>query len=144
MSQPELFKISLTQEKYQNSRFSNVQIETEAQRLEDIMVNETLYREPKLTKQDLEIRMGLNSADISRIINEGFKKNFFDFVNSYRITEFIKLVESEKFQNYTLLAIAKEAGFNSKTTFNAAFKKQTGKTPKSYLDLKVHELSFQN
>ncbi|MEO9803625.1 MAG: helix-turn-helix domain-containing protein [Reichenbachiella sp.] len=134
MNQPELFKVSLSTEKYQNSRLSESKIKDEANRLNDIMLAEQLYKNPKLSRQDLEQETNMNAADLSRVINQGFGKNFFDFVNSYRIEEFTRLVHSGEYQNYTLLAIANEAGFNSKTTFNTAFKKLTGKTPKSFLE----------
>ena len=134
VTQPELFKVSMTTEKYQNSRLTKEHVEEQTSRLNKIMKEEDLYKNPKLSRQDLEEKLNMNSVDLSRIINEGFGKNFFDFVNSYRISEFEKLVHSGQFENYTLLAIAKEAGFNSKTTFNAAFKKQTGTTPKLFLE----------
>ncbi len=86
----------------------------------------------KLTLEDLAERMHVNLHTLSWLINEGHGKNFFDFVNEYRIEEFIRLSRQEKFRNYTFLALAMEAGFNSKTTFNRVFKKHTGKTPREY------------
>ena len=132
MNQPELFKISLEPEKYQGSKLSESKIKEEANRLDELMLTEKLFKNPKLSRQDLEQRFNMNAADLSRVINQGLGKNFFDFVNNYRIREFTRLVRSGEYQNYTLLAIANEAGFNSKTTFNSAFKKQTGKNPKNF------------
>jgi AraC-like DNA-binding protein len=69
---------------------------------------------------------------MARLLNEGVGMNFFEFVNYYRIKEFIELVESKKFKNFTFMAIASEAGFNSKSTFNKAFRDIMGKTPRQY------------
>ena len=68
----------------------------------------------------------------SQIINENLNKNFFDFVNDYRINEVKKCLSDSKFSHYTLLAIAYECGFNSKSSFNSLFKIKTGLTPSEY------------
>ena len=80
--------------------------------------------------------MGVNQTHVSRVINEGFEKNFFDYVNGYRVREFIDLASSEEYANYTLLGIAFEVGFRTKSTFNKSFKKETGRTPREYLKKK--------
>ena len=59
-------------------------------------------------------------------------QNFYDFINTHRIEEIKKRMNDSKFQNLTLLALAYDVGFNSKSVFNAAFKKHTGMTPKEY------------
>lgn len=90
------------------------------------------YLNPKLTLEELADRMHINLHTLSWLINEGYGKNFFDLINEKRIEEFIRLSTLDKYKNYTFLAIAMEAGFNSKTTFNRVFKKHTGKTPREY------------
>ncbi|MEJ7667038.1 MAG: helix-turn-helix domain-containing protein [Hymenobacter sp.] len=69
---------------------------------------------------------------LSKVINEGFGQNFFDFINSYRIAEFKQVMAAPQARQYTLLALALEVGFNSKTAFNRAFKKQTDQAPREY------------
>jgi AraC-like DNA-binding protein len=76
--------------------------------------------------------MNVNLHTLSAVINEGYNKNFFDFINDYRIEEFKRLAATEQYKHYTFLAIAMEVGFSSKTTFNRAFKKCTGQTPREY------------
>ncbi|MES2389424.1 MAG: AraC family transcriptional regulator [Bacteroidota bacterium] len=105
------------------------------QQLDALMQKAKPYLNPKLTLEDLAESMHINLHTLSWLINDGYGKNFFDFVNEYRIEEFIRLSRNEKFKNYTFLAVAFEAGFNSKTTFNRVFKKHTGKTPREYLGL---------
>ena len=63
----------------------------------------------------------------NNIINENLYKNFFDFINTYRIEEMKKQLQGES--KYTILGIAYESGFNSKSSFNRIFKKYTGQTP---------------
>jgi AraC-like DNA-binding protein len=92
------------------------------------------YTNPKLTLIELSSRLKLQPHVVSKIINNGFGKNFFDFVNTYRIEEFKRRVEDAHYKNYTLLGIAFDVGFNSKTAFNRSFKKITSQTPSSFFN----------
>jgi AraC-like DNA-binding protein len=103
--------------------------------LTQMMKKEKPFLNSKLTLQDLADRMHTNIHTLSRIINEGYQKNFFDFINEYRIEEFKKLVSADQYKNYTFLAVAMEVGFSSKTTFNRSFKKSTGKTPREFFHI---------
>ncbi|MEP2026774.1 MAG: helix-turn-helix domain-containing protein [Reichenbachiella sp.] len=90
------------------------------------------YLSPKLTLSELAELLKTSTHDLSYAINEGYGMNFFDFVNIYRIEEFKSKVSDPVYKNHTFLAIAFESGFSSKTTFNRAFKKTTGLTPREY------------
>ncbi|MBL7818417.1 MAG: helix-turn-helix transcriptional regulator [Saprospiraceae bacterium] len=87
------------------------------------------YLNPELTLSDLASNLKTNTSILSQVINSGFSKNFNDFVNQYRVEEFKQKAKSTDYQHLTLLAIAFECGFNSKATFNRAFKKMTGQNP---------------
>lgn len=100
--------------------------------VEDYMAKDKPYTNPKLSLSELAGKLKMSQHTLSRVINDGFEKNFFDFINSYRIDDFKKRVDNPKFKNYTLLSIAYEVGFNSKTAFNRSFKKITGQTPRDY------------
>jgi AraC-like DNA-binding protein len=93
-----------------------------------------LYLEPGLTLNDLSRKLGVNTTVLSFTINNGFGKNFNDFVNEFRIEDVKKMLLSGKAENENLLAIAFDCGFNSKATFNRAFKKFTGLSPKEFLE----------
>ncbi|MCU0469115.1 MAG: helix-turn-helix domain-containing protein [Arcicella sp.] len=108
----------------------NVQMLKE--KIDNFMKTQKPYINPKLTLNDMADSLQMNAYILSKIINEGFDKNFFDFINSYRIEEFKRLLELPKYQNYTLLSVAFEVGFNSKTAFNRSFKKLTNVTPSDY------------
>ena len=107
---------------------------TEVEKLAAYMDNMKPYINPKLTLVELATGLKQPPYILSRIINAGYDKNFFDFINGYRIDEFKRRIEDPKFRNYTLLSIAFDVGFNSKTAFNRSFKKITNETPSSYFN----------
>jgi AraC-like DNA-binding protein len=101
-------------------------------KLQNLMDAEKPYRNPQLTLNDLSKNLGVNSAVLSFVINNGFEKNFNDFVNEFRINEVKEKLQTGEAENLTLLAVALDCGFNSKATFNRAFKKFTGVSPKEF------------
>lgn len=102
--------------------------------LETYMDKHKPYENPKLTLNDLAAKLKIQPHVLSKVINDGFDKNFFDLVNSYRIEEFKKRIEDPRYKNYTLLSLAFEVGFNSKTAFNRSFKKITNQTPRDFFE----------
>lgn len=104
------------------------------QAIELMMNKQKLYQQSDLNLNKLAEALNLNPRLLSKIINEQYQQNFSDFVNQYRIEEVKHKLIAPEFSHYTILAIALEAGFNSKSTFNAAFKKNTGMTPSAYRD----------
>jgi AraC-like DNA-binding protein len=104
------------------------------QQLKRKMVEEALYKKSDLSITDLSSALGVHPNYLSQVINQEEKKNFYDFVNAYRIEEFKRLVANPRNRQYTLLSLAYDCGFSSKASFNRCFKKCTGKTPSQYLD----------
>lgn len=96
------------------------------------MVNEKLYRNPELTLTDLANHLGTNPSLLSKIINRSFGKNFNDYVNEYRVLEVKDQLANPNNAHLTIMGMAYDAGFNSKATFNRAFKKVTGDSPKTF------------
>ncbi len=133
MAEKESLALNLQPRKYENSPLSSKKQNDLSFRLREWMKTEKPYLEPKLSLQDLATQLNIAGKDLSRVINETQNMNFFDFVNSYRISEFKRLASQNRLENETILAIAFEAGFNSKSTFNHSFKKLTGLTPAQYL-----------
>lgn len=101
-------------------------------RLNELMETEKPYRHPDLSISDLADMLGARPHVLSRVINDHYHKNFRDFVNTYRVEEFIALANNRHYKHYTFLALAQEVGFNSKSTFNLAFKKLTRQNPREY------------
>ena len=87
------------------------------------------YLEPSLTLEDLAGELSLQSWDLSRVINGHFHQNFFNFVNSYRIEEALRLFAESERAGGPFLRWPTKLGFNSKSAFNSAFRKHTGRTP---------------
>jgi AraC-like DNA-binding protein len=103
-----------------------------ARKLQEVMETQKPYKNVDLNISELAELVGTKPHQLSRVINDHHQKNFRDFVNSFRIREFISLAGSKEFKHYTFLALAQEVGFNSKSTFNLAFKKQTNLSPREY------------
>ncbi|MEP0262421.1 helix-turn-helix domain-containing protein [Dokdonia sp.] len=102
--------------------------------------SEKLYANSKLTLNILSDALALPSRDVSRLINLNTKGNFYQFINGLRTEEFKRLLESPKAQKMSILGLAEESGFSSKSTFYTVFKSMEGMTPKAYeLSLKESE-----
>jgi AraC-like DNA-binding protein len=87
------------------------------------------WLEPELTLAELAQRLGTHASLLSKVINAGCGQNFNDFVNSYRVAEARRLLADPRFAHYSLVGVALESGFNSKSTFNRVFKKLDGRAP---------------
>jgi AraC-like DNA-binding protein len=87
------------------------------------------YLNPELTLGELANQLRTNTSLLSRVINTCFGQNFNDYINTYRIAEAERKLQDPLYQHYTLLAVALESGFNSKSTFNRVFKKLKSATP---------------
>jgi len=101
------------------------------------------YMDPELSLSSLAEKLGLHTHELSRILNTVLKKSFNDFINEYRVAEVIRKMQDPGNDHITLLGIAFESGFNSKTTFNRTFRQMTGKGPAEYkIDLKKERPSY--
>lgn len=96
-------------------------------------MQEEAYLDPGLSLQDLASQLQTNTSILSKMINSGFDMNFNDFINSHRVEAVKAKLHQGEHQQLTLTSIAFDSGFNSKATFNRAFKKFTGKSPREYL-----------
>ena len=118
--------------KYATSSLKDVEKEKLMKRLTKFMENEKPYLNENLNLKELANKLETTSNILSQIINEKFNKNFYEFINGYRINEVKSLLSDPKYSHYSLLGIAFECGFNSKSTFNSVFKQFTGKTPSEF------------
>lgn len=103
------------------------------EKIKTLVTVHSLYLEPELTLADLARHAATNPSYLSKIINSATGQNFNDFVNEYRVQAVRKKLQAGEQQKQTLLSIAFDCGFNSKATFNRAFKKSTGLSPKDFL-----------
>jgi AraC-like DNA-binding protein len=98
----------------------------------EYMDNQKPYRDFDLTLTSLAKQVKMNRNQLSEVINNSIGCSFYDFINRYRVDDVKQMLTLPSYKNYTLLAIAYEAGFPSKSTFNSIFKKFTGLTPSEY------------
>ncbi len=96
------------------------------------MQDEKPFLEPELTLQQLAARLSLKPKMLSLVINEKLGRNFFDFINHYRIEEAKRMLTNPEDKKITILEVLYEVGFNSKSSFNTLFKKYTGLTPSAF------------
>ena len=102
------------------------------EKLIQIMPKEALYKKDDLTLSLLAKRLNVHPNHLSQVINEKEEKNFYNYINSLRIKEFIRLASLPDNKKFTMISLAYDCGFNSKSTFNKHFKSYTSKTPSDY------------
>lgn len=90
------------------------------------------FLDPNLSMEKVAEELSISTSSLSRLVNQYSDQNFSDYINSFRINEAKRLLESPEFSLYTMVAIGLECGFNSKSTFYSAFKKFTGQTPTQF------------
>jgi AraC-like DNA-binding protein len=121
-----------TKEKYQKSGLTDKASHELHQQLKHVMADDAVYKNSELSIDDLATKLGVHPNHLSQVINQKGNKNFYDFVNTYRVEEFKRLIALQKNRQFTLLSLAYDCGFSSKTSFNRCFKKATGQTPSEY------------
>jgi len=130
LKHPELFNGIEEKPKYQSSSLDRREKDRILNKLLDLMKNEKPYLKPAITLKELAEKLDISAKNLSQVINESLDKNFYDFINQYRVEEAKKNICSN--DDKTFLEILFEAGFNSKAVFNSAFKKHAGMTPREY------------
>lgn len=119
----------------ENKNFSKLtqrEIQEHIERVTQLMTVEKIYLNENLSLREFSLYLKTDPNLISFILNNHLNSNFYDFVNSYRIDEVKNRLNDPTHRHLTLLGIALESGFNSKTTFNRVFKQVTGSTPTEF------------
>ena len=96
------------------------------------MREEMPYLDCELSIADVSERLKIPKYHITQIINEKLNKNFYMFINEYRINEVKRKISDERYKEHSIIRIAYDSGFNTKSTFNTIFKKFTNLTPTEY------------
>jgi AraC-like DNA-binding protein len=100
--------------------------------LKKYMTDEKPFLDPALTIQDISKEINVPVRELSILINHQLGQHFYDFVNTYRVENAMEILKDSSKSKVTVLEILYEVGFNSKSSFNTAFKKHTGNTPTEY------------
>lgn len=106
--------------------------ESDIEALQQFMETEKPYLNAEIKIGDLADALRLPKHQLSKIVNQGFQKNFFDFINGYRVRAFIHSRNDARLQHLNTLELAYQSGFNSKSAFNRAFLKETGQSPRNF------------
>jgi ligand-binding sensor domain-containing protein/AraC-like DNA-binding protein len=124
---------SVTKEKYSKSRINENEVDIARKKLTKYLQDAKPYLKPDLKLQDIAGAIGYTSVEVSQVLNVHLNTNFTDFVNQYRVEEFIIRVQDESATKYTLSSLSELCGFSSRTSFFRSFKKLKGKTPAEFV-----------
>ena len=116
----------------QNVKNDNKHFKELEANLEKFVTTNEVFLNPSLTIFELAEGLNMKSIDLSSFLNKNLNKNFFDYINEYRIKRAMQILQDPNKKNLTVLEILYEVGFNSKSSFNTAFKKYTNLTPTQY------------
>lgn len=137
LKQPEIFSGISTDEVQTVSKYPASSLtEEDSNKIKDkmthFMESDKPYLDPDLSLKNLAQKLDLNARDLSQVINNNIGLRFFDFVNRYRIQDAASLIDNPPDPKITILEIMYDVGFNSKSSFNSAFRKFTGTTPSEF------------
>lgn len=119
--------------KYENAELSESQLKIFHHQLTQLMLTEKCYQTPEITLSDIAQKLQIHPNTLSQVINRVEQKNFFDYINGLRVEEFKKRIANAEHLQFTMLSVAYDCGFNSKTSFNRNFKNHTGIAPSVYI-----------
>lgn len=118
----------------QQSGIDESEIRQKSNQLLTLLKEKKLYLKSDLNRKDLAEELGTSEVSISYILNKGLETGFYPLLNKYRAKEVIRMLKAGEHKKFTLETLAKKAGFGSLTTFNKAFKSETGQTPRNYIN----------
>lgn len=119
--------------KYKTNKISVEECQHLTEKLEALMHRDKPYTNPDLKIADLATMLGRSAHTLSYLFNQHLNRNYYDYINDYRIEEFKRLINEDEYSKYTLGALAELCGFSSRASFFRYFKKATGITPNEYI-----------
>ncbi|WP_299889262.1 AraC family transcriptional regulator [uncultured Lacinutrix sp.] len=136
LTQPNIFRLPLENKlaaKKTIVRLKPEEIELLKNRLNELITEDNIHTTPHLSLKSLSEALNTSSNNLSWLLNQVYKKTFYEYINHFRIEDFLQKIQENQHQSKTLLAIAMDSGFNSKSTFNKAFKAIMNDTPSNYI-----------
>jgi AraC-like DNA-binding protein len=134
LRQPDLFRVWIKTKSPENRERVNAEETIRIQAmLEGLMNRDKVYLDKEVNLSVLAEKVKTSPNNLSWLLNNVYQTNFYDYINRFRVEEFIKRLNNKEHVNRTLLAIAYDSGFKSKSTFNKAFKHELNKTPREYV-----------
>ena len=134
LKQPEIFRAKLNPEKKKTRKRLDEKVLLQLQeKLNLLMQDEKIYLDNQLTLRSLAEKLNTSSNNLSWLLNSVYNCTFYEYINRSRIKTFITKIENGEHKEYTVLALSIDSGFNSKSTFNKAFKAEMNDTPTNYI-----------
>ena len=136
LTQPEIFRLKneVKAKKTKTNRISESKIEELKMALDRLLKEEKIYHKSDLSLSDLAHELNVSTNDLSWLINTNFNTNFYEYINKFRVEEFIERIKNGDSKRHTISAVSLDVGFNSKSTFYKAFKLITNTTPGNYIN----------
>jgi AraC-like DNA-binding protein len=128
-TEPEEIKVA---DKEMKQRFTDAEAQALIRRLMKHMEEERPYLNQELTLGELSAQINIAKHELTELLNVHIGKNFFTFVNEFRLKAVVRRLSNPDYDHLTIMGVANDCGFNSKSTFNSLFKQFTGKTPSEF------------
>ena len=133
-TQPEIVRLPIEKKSFQKDRLTQKEIEKITKKLQLLIDEEQVFIDSNLSLKILAKKLGTSANNLSWLLNSVYGKTFYEFTNKYRVKAFLAKIEEGEHKKQTLLAIAMDSGFNSKSTFNKSFKAIMNETPSRYIE----------
>lgn len=137
LKQPKIFKTQLRKntegKPKKNHRIDKGEIDHLTRLVDTFLNDDKGYRQPDISLSIMAGKLSKTTNDLSWFLNNVYNKSFYELINEYRVKEFKERIHNHEHKEHTLISIAYEVGFNSKSTFYKAFKEITGHTPTEYI-----------
>lgn len=134
LKQPELFRAHKNPKpKEVKNRLDPEETRLLKTKLDSLMINDKIFLQSDLTLTDVSEKINASTNNVSWLLNNHYEMTFYDYVNSYRVKEFVRKVENQEYLQRTILGLSMDVGFNSKSTFNKAFKLTMKQTPSNFI-----------
>lgn len=134
ISNLDMKEVNINDNSQKSIKINTEEIEALAEKVKSYLKKKKSYLNPQLSLSGLAKDIQIHPNKLSFILNEKTGNNFNEFINGFRLEHFKSIANNPDFKNITILGLAYESGFNSKSVFNSYFKKTVGKTPKVWLD----------
>ena len=136
LTQPDIFRIPIVNvhnSENNKERLKLAEVEIIKQLIETSMRKEKIYLISDLSLSFFAEKIKTTPNNLSWVLNKVYQKNFYEFINEYRVKDFIERIKNNQHKQLTIFSVALESGFNTKSTFNKAFKTITKETPSSFI-----------
>ncbi|MGH1385766.1 helix-turn-helix domain-containing protein [Kordia sp.] len=136
LTQPEIIRLPIERKITTRDRMTKTEVTNIQKKLQLLIEEEQIFMRSDLSLKSLAKELDTSANNLSWLLNSVYEKTFYEYVNEFRVKTFLKKIEAGEHKKQTLLSIAMDAGFNSKSTFNKTFKSLMNDTPSSYIEKK--------